>query len=418
MEKAILFGIGNYYNTYKDQLALCDTEILGYCFSDDIRSTILSGKKINDLPVFSNVELLTGDYLRDENTYIYICSGPWASASIFIHLKKIKIDVKKIKFINESLAYDVPFVSYIDNIGNMISEINGVNILRVPYSGENLFNDVSLLSLPNPFSYENKVELRTSLLKFKDKNYLDTLSCIADQRSSFLKLTEDAVSFSYPVEFSDKKNEKKYYTDSGIDCLIFSLLTNKLKIEKPLYVDIGAWHPYLNSYTAIFNENGCHGINIEPNPILIEAFHRCRPDDINICCGVSDCCKSFDYYYVAPTSPRNGFILKNIESYVSEHDLSKISKKSISVRTLDSILSEVGFNPDFLNISVEGLELNIINSIEQLKQEYPKIILIEIKDTDESIESVYSKLEKNGYQLLIRAFSKHLFILKEFYKLI
>ncbi len=57
-------------------------------------------------------------------------------------------------------------------------------------------------------------------------------------------------------------------------------------LNKPSYLDIGAFYPcYLNN-TALFSKEGSRGINIEANPQLIQKFWSERTEDININVGV------------------------------------------------------------------------------------------------------------------------------------
>ena len=70
--------------------------------------------------------------------------------------------------------------------------------------------------------------------------------------------------------FSRKKSSPPYYksySQSGED-LIIRFIFESLKILKPNYLDIGAFKPFELSNTALFYENGCTGVLVEPNPDL------------------------------------------------------------------------------------------------------------------------------------------------------
>lgn len=66
---------------------------------------------------------------------------------------------------------------------------------------------------------------------------------------------------------------KKSYSQSGED-LIIKYIFDALGIEKPSYIDVGAYHPYCLSNTSLFYELGSKGINIEPDPMLFKNFPK------------------------------------------------------------------------------------------------------------------------------------------------
>ena len=80
--------------------------------------------------------------------------------------------------------------------------------------------------------------------------------------------------------------QKISYSQCGEDLIVDFLLTHMLKIEKPVYLDIGAHHPWSLNNTMLFYKRGCTGINIEPDPVLFADFPRFRSKDININKGV------------------------------------------------------------------------------------------------------------------------------------
>ncbi len=75
------------------------------------------------------------------------------------------------------------------------------------------------------------------------------------------------------------KSFSQYNEDLIIDVI--------LKCKKNgFYVDVGANHPDILSNTKRFYDRGWIGINIEPNPKLIELFKKDRSNDINLNIGI------------------------------------------------------------------------------------------------------------------------------------
>ena len=71
--------------------------------------------------------------------------------------------------------------------------------------------------------------------------------------------------------------------DSIIDCEF-----GQLKISHPVYINIGAYHPFYLSNTALCYLRGCKGVSVEPAPSLYEVIRRARPDETSLKNGLSD----------------------------------------------------------------------------------------------------------------------------------
>ena len=60
------------------------------------------------------------------------------------------------------------------------------------------------------------------------------------------------------------------------------------EIAQGFYIDVGAWHPMLDSVTCHFYKRGWHGINVEPTPSAHALLQRYRPRDRNLACVLGD----------------------------------------------------------------------------------------------------------------------------------
>ena len=80
---------------------------------------------------------------------------------------------------------------------------------------------------------------------------------------------------------------KKYvwgsFSQKGEDLIIERIIGD---IKKGFYIDIGAHNPNVFNNTKRFYQKGWQGINIEPNPRLIQEFFKQRPRDINLHIGI------------------------------------------------------------------------------------------------------------------------------------
>ena len=80
-------------------------------------------------------------------------------------------------------------------------------------------------------------------------------------------------------------DSRQSYADTGEDLIVASIFQH-LSIERPTYLDIGAWDPIQGSNTYLFCRAGSHGVLVEPNPSLCEKLRRARPGDVVLNTGI------------------------------------------------------------------------------------------------------------------------------------
>jgi len=135
-------------------------------------------------------------------------------------------------------------------------------------------------------------------------------------------------------------------------------LKEKFANRNGFYVDVGALHPFRFSNTAWAYEKGWRGINIEPNVDQFHLFELFRPQDININCGIADHEAELTYYCFDEPG-LNGFDME------AHKDIPVIAKRKVAVRRLSDILREHKVDRvDFLDIDVEGFEMEVLKSID------------------------------------------------------
>lgn len=163
-----------------------------------------------------------------------------------------------------------------------------------------------------------------------------------------------------------------------------------------VYVDVGAYQPFRFSNTQWAYELGWRGINIEPNAAGYEKFLWARPQDVNLNCGIAETEGEISYYEFEEGA-LNTFDRKEIA------DTAKIKKiQKIPTRRLDSIFEEYHVGQiDFLDIDVEGMELNVLASNNWALYR-PTIILCEqrIDLIDVMKSDIYKYMKQNGYEAM------------------
>ena len=211
---------------------------------------------------------------------------------------------------------------------------------------------------------------------------------------------------------------KQSYAQCAEDLIIDYVFTLR-GILKPTYIDIGAHHPWFLSNTAYFYLKGCRGINVEPNPELIKNFHKERPEDINLNTGIGEKEEILRFYEISDNT-LSTFSKQEADGLISS-GFSIANSYDIQVVSLQKILSE-NFNskfPDLLTIDVEGLEKDIIESID-FERSHPKIICVETAEYSSTGSGakrldLIGMIESKGYYLYADTNLNSIFVKNEFW---
>jgi len=203
----------------------------------------------------------------------------------------------------------------------------------------------------------------------------------------------------------------KSYSQEGEDMILRRIFE---KQQTGFYVDVGAHHPKRFSNTFFFYKIGWRGINIDAMPGSMELFNKFRPNDINIEQPISDK-KEILTYYAFNEPALNGFSKSISDERDGLENYKVIFKKELETQTLDDVLNKHIPNDittiDFLTIDVEGLDFQVLRSI-NLDKYKPKIILVEIlKSTLADIEGneIAKYLARHGYSIYAKALNTVIF---------
>lgn len=201
--------------------------------------------------------------------------------------------------------------------------------------------------------------------------------------------------------------KRVFYSQDGEDVVLASFY-EEMPDYKGFYVDIGAFHPLRFSNTQYFYERGWRGINIDATPGSMKEFERLRPLDVNIEIGVSEEEKELTFYSFKEPA------LNSFDKKISEERIKLgwelIERIKVKTKTINEILEKnmpVGQHIDFLNIDVEGLDFEILKSLDW-KRFSPNFILIEDFEVITNLVGnytsvdVYKYLGDKGYDLVAR----------------
>lgn len=167
---------------------------------------------------------------------------------------------------------------------------------------------------------------------------------------------------------------RKSYAQCGED-VIARTVFDMLKIARPTYLDVGAHHPTFLSNTFLFYEQGSRGVTVEPDPELYARFLDKRPGDINLNIGIGPQPGGFELFIMS-TRTLNTLSEEEARLYVSQgYDIEK--RHRVEVATINDVMTEhFGGPPDFLSVDVEGLDYEILASLD-FSRFRPKLICVE-----------------------------------------
>lgn len=282
----------------------------------------------------------------------------------------------------------------------------GLNVMKKivdKYSDDIYFCDNDINKVGTTLNGVKIISFEELIQLFKN-NKLDKIVITSSSIDKIIYQISNANIDNNIIQFYDEKYNmlrpicEKYgdivYSQDGEEIYLKNRFAKK---KTGIYVDVGANHPFRYSNTYWAYEKGWRGIAIEPDIKNYKLLMSFRKKDININCGVSDKEANLEYF-IFKESALNTFCKEEINN---KADI--ISTCIVPVRRLDSIFEEYGIHKiDFIDIDVEGMELNVLNSINWNKVQI-NCILVEQKDmilTDIISSEVYSFLVNKGYFLV------------------
>ena len=183
---------------------------------------------------------------------------------------------------------------------------------------------------------------------------------------------------------------QKSYSIFGEDKFIQNYFRNK---SKGFYIDVGGYHPLDGNNTHLLYKKGWNGFNFDINLYSIKLFNFLRKRDLNIHSGISNKKIKLTMYYRKEIN-----MLNTLEEHIAKiHFKNGYKKRSIKVNTLNFFISK-NFKElkkiDFINIDVEGGELDVLKSL-NFKRYKPQLVCIEIHNTKNMYDTNYKYLESN-----------------------
>lgn len=204
---------------------------------------------------------------------------------------------------------------------------------------------------------------------------------------------------TYFLEFDNQS-----YSQEGEDMILSRIFEGK---KNGFYIDVGAHHPKRFSNTYFFYKQGWRGINIDAMPNSMRLFNKIRPRDINLEIAISSESKKLTYYEFNEPA-LNGFSEELSRDRDGLRNYKIINQLEITTHRLDDVLknlkNEIPTEIDFLSIDVEGLDFEVLQSL-NFNVYKPRVILIEILTSnleDIAKHEIADYLKKFNYEVFAK----------------
>ncbi len=214
--------------------------------------------------------------------------------------------------------------------------------------------------------------------------------------------------------------QKISYSQSGEDLLVDYIFKVR-GLEKVSYLDIGANHPLYINNTYIFYLKGSRGVNIEPNPKMIERFIKLRPNDISIAAGAAPD-KGELIYYELDSPELNTFSKEHaLQMQEKGHTIHRVT--IFPVITINYIIATYfnNISPNVIFIDAEGMDFELVNSID-FNIYKPEVLCVEsvsyeLDGSGKKDAKLIDLITSKGYMLYADTNINSIFVRKDFWLL-
>jgi len=186
------------------------------------------------------------------------------------------------------------------------------------------------------------------------------------------------------------------YAQAREDVLLHRAL-HHVPHSKGFYIDVGGYHPTIDSVTKHFYDHSWRGINVEPNRDLFPAFTSERPRDVNLQVAVTDAPGEVTFHAI------EGQLGTLEQRFADRHVTSGLAGEAYTVpaMTLAQICEDhVDGNIHFLKIDVEGHEGAVLRGMD-FRRYRPWVLVIEATEPNDHSKPTYGEWDelvcRSGY---------------------
>ncbi|MBS1497272.1 MAG: FkbM family methyltransferase [Bacteroidetes bacterium] len=208
------------------------------------------------------------------------------------------------------------------------------------------------------------------------------------------------------------------FAQVGEDSILYFLF-NSVGINKISYLDIGANSPVVGNNTYAFYLSGSRGVCIEPDPTLFKKLKSVRKKDTCLNMGIGFNEESAADFYIFKTTGWNTFSKEEAElRRASGAQYEKVIQ--VPLKNINTIIPQYFTTaPDLISIDVEGLDLDILQSLDFGKFS-PKVLLVETlrfgaTDKAEKQQAIIDLILSKGYFIYADTYVNTIFCKNNFF---
>jgi FkbM family methyltransferase len=212
-----------------------------------------------------------------------------------------------------------------------------------------------------------------------------------------------AAGWVQPLEWTQKElpdGTKLSFAQYGEDLVAGGLLS-ALGVDKPSYIDIGAYEPIRSNNTYLFYRRGGRGVLVEPNVALTDKLRRKRPGDTVLAAGIGIDDNPEADYYVMSDDELNTFSKEQADRLTQETTIKLIKVVKMPLLNINRVLAEhFGTTaPDFFSIDIEGLDFAVLKTLDFARFR-PKVLCVEtiITTTFKLEQEIFTLMAEKGYE--------------------
>lgn len=214
-----------------------------------------------------------------------------------------------------------------------------------------------------------------------------------------------------------KRPDNMSFSQSGEDRIV-KFIFDVIGIEKPSYLDIGTHHPCQLSNTYLFYLLGGRGVLVDPNIKWRNVINKKRADDIFLNVGLGREERKGVPFYVMSSDTLCTFSGEEAARMEKE-----CNQKIMEVREIDILVPSMVINryfndkPNYISLDVEGLEMDILRSIDFDKGR-PEVFCIETISYSITGEGIKNKelidyMKNEGYMEYADTYINTIFVDKD-----
>lgn len=209
------------------------------------------------------------------------------------------------------------------------------------------------------------------------------------------------------------------YSQAGEDAILQFLFYDKHKM--PIrYLDIGTNYPDVHNNTYIFYRKKCRGVCVEANPALIPMIKRLRPGDTVLNMGVSVNSATEADFYIFDGHAINTFDRNEAEKRAASgiHPIKAVVKVPL-VGINELIAAHFDTWPDLLSLDIEGLDLQVLQTLDFSKYPIPVICVETCRYSENHVRpkdpAFAALLLEKGYFVYADTYINTIFVNREWF---